>query len=299
MADQVGVAVTTHRHALGVLALVGSCCLGGLSYLFGKLALAELSVPHVVLYRFTIASLVLMPVLLRERAWPRRADLPLLLLTGTLNVPVTFLIQLAGVQRTTAASAALLVGTLPLLLAVGAVVVYGERLTRQGWLAIGAASIGAVLVVGSPPQGGTALGNGLMMLSLLVVVTWMLLAKGLGRHYSALAVTAYLFISGTLVLWPIALLWAGPPPLALSPATWLWVLLLGVGCSALGNVLWHWGLQRVAATQASIYLHIEPLIGGLAGVLLLGEVLLPTALLGGALIIGAALSTTRFRATAS
>lgn len=269
-------------------ALIASSSLGGLSYLLGKLALADLPVAHVVLYRFTIASLVLLPVLLWQRVIPRRADLPRFVLVGLLNVPVTFLIQFAGLQRTSAASAALLIGTLPLLLALGAVLMHGERLTTGGWLALGLSCVGVALVVGRSPSGGSWLGNSLVLLSLVVVVIWILLAKDLGQHYGPVVTTTYLFLAGTLALWPIALLWAGPPRLLSSPTGWLWVVLLGVGCSALGNVLWHWGLRHVATSQASVTLNIEPLVGSLAAIVVLGERLPATALLGGLLILGSA-----------
>ena len=49
---------TSHRAA--VAALVISSCLWGMAFLFAKLAFAELTVSQVVLYRFGLASLVLL-----------------------------------------------------------------------------------------------------------------------------------------------------------------------------------------------------------------------------------------------
>ena len=74
------------RHRAAVAALVISSCLWGMAFLFAKLAFVELSVSHVVIYRFGLASLVLLPIAWLRRAWPRREDLPLFLLTGFLTV---------------------------------------------------------------------------------------------------------------------------------------------------------------------------------------------------------------------
>jgi len=54
------------------LALAGICW--GTGFLFGKIALEELSVSHMLLYRFTIGSLALAPVAWTSWAPIRRAQ---------------------------------------------------------------------------------------------------------------------------------------------------------------------------------------------------------------------------------
>jgi drug/metabolite transporter (DMT)-like permease len=80
--------------AMPALALAG--VLWGVSFLFGKLALEEISPAHVTLLRFSLASAALLPYALFEGVWPRRRDLPLFLLVGFLTVPATFLVQFWG-----------------------------------------------------------------------------------------------------------------------------------------------------------------------------------------------------------
>ncbi len=63
-------------------------------------------------------------------------------------------------------------------------------------------------------------------------------------------------------------------------------------------VLWNWGLRSVPAGGASVYLNLEPLAGALLGALVLGQGLGPSAVLGGALIIGAAVLVSRQQAHA-
>ena len=57
-------------------------------------------------------------------------------------------------------------------------------------------------------------------------------------------------------------------------------------------LLWNWGLTQVPASQAGVLLNMEPLIGSLLGVLVLGETLGPSAWVGGGLIVGAAVALT-------
>jgi drug/metabolite transporter (DMT)-like permease len=69
------------------------------------------------------------------------------------------------------------------------------------------------------------------------------------------------------------------------------LLVLGVGCSALTYVLWNWGLQRVPASRAGVFVNVEPMVGATVGVVVLNEVLTAGTLVGGVLILGAALLT--------
>jgi drug/metabolite transporter (DMT)-like permease len=278
-----------NRHRAAVAALVISSVLWGMAFLFAKLAFAELSVSHVVLYRFGLASLVLLPVAGLRRAWPQRRDLPLFLLTGFLTVPVTFLLQFGGLALTSVASASLIIGTLPPLLALAAAGLYRERLGVRGWGAVGVSTLGVAMIVGAPGSDRNWLGDGLVFLSLVVAVIWVLLSKRLIERYSALTATAYILAFGTLTLLPISLLRDGPPPLRSLPMGVLGsVLALGLICTAVTFMLWNWALERFPASRAGVFINIEPVVGALLGVTLLKESLGPGAVLGGLLVLVAA-----------
>jgi drug/metabolite transporter (DMT)-like permease len=70
---------------------------------------------------------------------------------------------------------------------------------------------------------------------------------------------------------------------------------LGLGCSAATYALWNWAVGRVPASQAGVFLNLEPLVGTLLGVLVLGEAWGSGTVVGGALIIGAAVVVSRRR----
>jgi drug/metabolite transporter (DMT)-like permease len=278
-----------NRHRAAVAALVLSSCLWGMAFLFAKLAFAELSVSQVVLYRFGLASLVLLPVAWLRRAWPRREDLPLFLLAGFLTVPVSFMLQFGGLALTGVASASLIIGTLPPLLALAAALLYRERLGVRGWGAVGVSTLGVAMIVGAPGPDRNWLGDGLVFLSLIVAVAWILLSKRLIERYSALTATAYILAFGALTLLPISLAWDGPPPLLSLPAGVLGpTIALGLLCTAVTFMLWNWALEHFPASRAGVFINIEPVIGALLGVTLLRESLGIGAILGGLLILVAA-----------
>jgi drug/metabolite transporter (DMT)-like permease len=81
---------------------------------------------------------------------------------------------------------------------------------------------------------------------------------------------------------------SGVPSLHYSTRAWIAVAEQGFFATASTTVLWNWGLKRVPASQAGIFVNLEPLVGAILGVSLLHEDLGIMALAGGAVIIGGA-----------
>jgi drug/metabolite transporter (DMT)-like permease len=273
---------------LAVIALATAGVLWGMSFMLGKLALEEMGPAQVTLLRFALASVALLPYALLKGVWPRRQDLPLFLLVGFLTVPATFLVQFWGLSLTDATVAALIVGCSPPMIALFARIFLKERLGKLGWVALGTSTVGVALTVARPAASNDWLGDGLVFISLLAVVGWVLLGKRLNEVYQAVPATAWILVFGTLTLAPIALAWEGVPRLDLTTAGWGSVLALGLGCSAATYALWNWGVSRVPASRAGVFLNLEPLVGALLGVLVLGDEWGPGTVVGGALIVGAA-----------
>ncbi len=284
--------------AYGVLAF--SACLWGSGFLFGKIALRELSVGHMLLYRFGFGSVGLLPFVAWRRERVPRAHVPLFLIAAVAGVPIQYIVQFEGLARTTVAHASLMIGTVPVLLALAAVLFAGERLDAGGWVLLGISTLGALLIAAGARSGNAAAGqatlggDALVLLSVTAGVAWVLLSKRLmGAHgHSAFVVNAYVVILGTVFMASWVLATQGAPPVRLSPATWLCLVTPGLLITALGSLLWNWGLTRVPATEAGAFVNIDPVVGTILGVLVLHESLGATAILGGVLIIGAALRFT-------
>ena len=292
------VARAGNRRALGYLACAGAGCLWSTGFYFGKIALTELSVGHMVLYRFLFASVGLLPVV----RWPgfSRREWGLLALASFLGVPLQFLIQFYGLSLTTVSHAALMVGTMPVILALGATIFTHERLNRLGWLALAGSTAGVALIVGSSGHavqsaaaGPTLAGDLLVVVSMFLALGWILLNKQLITRHSALSVTAWGLVLGTLMLGAWVVAQDGLPPVhGLRPAVWWSLAASGVLCTAVTTLLWNWGNAHVPASRAGVFLNIEPALGSVLGVELLGDHLGPLAWVGGALILIAAITLT-------
>lgn len=291
----------------GACAVAG--CLWGTGFYFGRLALNEMSVEHMVFYRFLFACVGLLPVALLNRVRLTGKEIRILLISSFFGVPVQFLIQFHGLDHTTVSHASLMVGTMPVLLGVAAVLFAGERLDPIGWIALVVSTIGAALIVlgghrGPATQGQPSLyGDLLVVLSLCTALSWILLSKRLMQSHSPVVVTAYSILAGTAMLcaWTLGPLLLNPwrenkvlpPPFShVSQTAWIALAVSGLACTATTTFLWNWGIHQVPASRAGVFLNIEPALGSYLGVRLLGEHLGPHAWIGGALILGAAVVLT-------
>lgn len=276
------------RSSLPVAALAAACVIWGASFLLGKVALRELSPSAVVFWRFLVGSLCVLPLALRRPRLTRR-DGVRLVVAAFLGVPALFLLQVEGLALTTATRAALLIGLIPPLTALGATAVLRERPTPRTWTAAAVSSLGLGLLVGLPHAAGHLGGDLLVVASVVVCVAYLLQVKLLVARGNAAAVSAYVVLLGTVLLVPCVLLLDGVPPLPRLPATWAALVGLGAGCTGVAYVLWNWGLQHLDASRAGLFVNIEPLFGALLGIAVLGEPLSLGVVLGGSLILIAAL----------
>lgn len=263
----------------------------GCGFFFGKIAFSQLSVGHYILWRFLFACVGLGPV----AGVPRftRKEWMLLLLASFFGIPLQFTIQFQGLALTTVSHAALMVGTMPVILALGATLFAHERLDLKGWVALLCSTCGVALIVLSGGRGaraGNMTGDLMVVFSLVIALAWLLLNKRLmAGGQSPLSVTAWGLLTGTVMLAAWVLMTDGPPGVrGIRLNVWLASAASGLLCTAASTLLWNWGMHRVPASRAGVFLNIEPALGSILGVLVLGDRLGPAAWVGGALIIGAA-----------
>jgi len=273
------------------VSLAAAGCLWGTGFLFGKIAFAEMTVSENIGYRFIFGSLGLSPILWKSPPKFHRRAWGLLVLASIVGVAIQFLLQFNGLEATTVSHASLIVGTLPVLLALSSAVLLKEKLNAFEYGLMMLSAAGAVLItiakkaVAGPQP--TVKGDLLVFLSMFAAMVMILLSKRLMDEYGALQVTAWMMAIGTLAL----LIWievTHPMRVHFSLHVWLAVIAQGILATTGAYLFWNWGLARVPAARAGIFLNLEPLVGTLLGVFILGESLGALGILGGALILFAA-----------
>lgn len=183
----------------------------------------------------------------------------------------------------------------PVIVAVLSPLLFGERLTRRLALAAGLAIGGTILLVSPIDAGalGGSAGSGLL-LALASAAGYALVAivsRRVAPGAHPLTPVTVGFAAGALALLPWLL--AEGAALAFPPLGWLLLGYLAVVPSALGYVLFTFGMRTTAATVASVVTLIEPLTAAVLAWLIFDERLGPLALVGAALLLGAVLLLAR------
>jgi drug/metabolite transporter (DMT)-like permease len=279
------------RNALAALAVAG--LLWGTTVPLSKVALGWLSPGWLTLVRFAVAAAIL-AVVTRSRL--RAACTPAILLSGAIGYGGTVLLQNAGITRTSVSHAALLIGSVPVMVAIVAALWHGAVAKPVAWAGFGVSLAGVALLAGSGGSGAALSGDLLVLASLLVSAVFTVAQDRLLPGRDPVAVTAVQFLGAALASVPAALM-SGLPAAPFSGGTAsagpvLALIGLTAGGTLLPFTLFAFGQSRVPAEVAGAFLNLEPLIGAAAGVALFGDPAGTGQLLGGgAILAGIALSS--------
>jgi drug/metabolite transporter (DMT)-like permease len=101
-----------------------------------------------------------------------------------------------------------------------------------------------------------------------------------------IAVTAVISLIGTAMLIPAALVENGDVSIASIPAEgWLPIIYLGALASAVSYLLYMRALRDIDASLVGTYVNLSPVIGVISGVIVLGEAITATAIVGGVMVL--------------
>ncbi|MGH3198906.1 MAG: DMT family transporter, partial [Streptosporangiaceae bacterium] len=276
-----------------VAALIAAGLLWGTTVPLSKLALAWLSPGWLTVARFGLAAAVLLAVAAKNRPRLRAAFTPKVLVSGALGYGGSVMVQNAGISRTSVTHAALLIGAVPVMVAIIAAVWHRTVARPVAWVGF-VVSLGGVGVVtaGGGGGGATMAGDGLVLASLVLSATVTVAQARLLTGRDPVAVTAVQFLGATLGALLVSVLTGGAPALPARPGPVLAVVALAAAGTLLPFTLFAFGQSRVSAEVAGAFLNLEPLVGAIAGAVAFGDPVGPAQIAGGAAIVaGIALSS--------
>ena len=277
------------RHA--VAALIAAGLLWGTTVPLSKLALEWLSPGWLTAVRFGLAAAVLLAA--ARRRGLRSAFTPAVLAAGAFGYGGSVLLQNAGISRTSVTHAALLIGAVPVLVAIIAALWYRTVARPVAWFGF-AVSLGGVGLVtaGSRGGGATLAGDGLVLASLVLSATVTVAQGRLLTGRDPVAVTAVQFLGAALGTLPVAALTEGTPAVPGGAGPVLATVALVAGGTLLPFTLFAFGQSRVSAEVAGAFLNLEPLVGAIAGAVAFGDPVGFAQVAGGmAIVAGIGLSS--------
>ncbi len=252
--------------SIGALAAAGA--LWGLTVPLSKLSLSWLGPGWLAVGRFLLA----VPPLAFVGRRGIRAALDLrVAASGAVGFGLVIELQNLGIEHTSVSHAALIVGAVPVLVALLAAALRDTVGRPAVWAGHLLALGGIGFVAGGGGSGATLGGDGLMLGSAALSAAFIVAQPRLLTGRNPAAVTTVQFGAGALIALPLALITEGIPHSPTHPGAAAAFVALAVAGTMLPFWLFAFGQARVSATLAATFFNLEPLVGAVVGWLAFGD----------------------------
>lgn len=281
----------TGGRGAAVLAVTAMSVLFGASFVATKIALGAFTPPVLIFLRFALASLLFVFL----APWTGLAGLDRkgaawVFLLALFEPGAYFFLEAAGIQRTLASTAAVIIATIPVFVLL--LEAFWLRVRVRLWDAalVFLSLVGIVLLVLArgiqEALGGSLAGNLMVLGAAFTASVYTALARKLLQRYAPLAVTRLQSFYAAALYLPFAVwsvLQEGFP--APAPRS-LWALAyLSGGCSFLAYLLLNFSLSRLRASTVAAFSNVIPVVAALLAVLLLGERLVFLQAVGAVVVV--------------
>jgi len=262
---------------------------------FIKIGLNDLSFTNLTIMRFFVVCIVLIAILLLQ---PKRfsklhkKDIIPIFMLGFLGVIVYHLGLNYGEQYVSPGAASLIIATIPVLVVISAFIFLREKMTSKKLLGVIIALSGVVLIsIWGTPNTSIEInyihGALAVVLAAIMGAFYTIVGKKLLKRYTALSLTVYAMLLGSIALIPFLFL---NPSIsnqvtAMSAHSWFAILFLGVCSTVIGYILWYVGLEIKSASEVSVYLYAVPVLSTIISYFLFGDKITMFFALGGVLVI--------------
>ncbi len=243
-------------------------------------------------WRWLVALVVLLPCTAAGLAsqWRIiRQHLGLVLALGLTGIALPHACIYTALQTTSAVNALLLLNLAPLLMALGAAILFGQSMQRWQWLGMVVSMGGAItLIVGGSLEALLALKPGRGDLWMLPAVAGaaahVLLLKRTPPGVTQGPLLTASVVAALALMWPL-LLWRDDLAMPSGGRVLASLGYIGVLASALAFFLWNRGVARVGPGRAAPYMYLMPMYGSLLSFMVLGEAVQGFQVAGGCLVL--------------
>jgi drug/metabolite transporter (DMT)-like permease len=272
------------RTALAELALIGIAAVWGLTFTMVQDAIALLPTLAFLAYRFTGATLLVVPVFARPLAALPREGVRAGLIMGVF-LTGGYVCQTLGLEHTSPSDAGFITGLFVVLTPVLGAVFLHERISGAAWAAAAVSALGLYLLSGA---GGDfdLRGDGLVFVAAVFFAAHILATgRAAGRFDVGALLVVQLGVAALVCF--VAAAVAGDLEVPHGTKVWSALIVTAAIASALGFFVQTYAQQHAPPARTALILASEPAFAGLFGWLLNDDKLSAVAWLGAGLIMAA------------
>lgn len=264
--------------------------LWGLNIVLLKALVGHMPAHEMNALRMLIAGMAFV-ALWQGRGWRQLTwrDVAIIGAVGLIGGSIFQWLLLEGIRRVPASAAAIVNGTSPAWVFLVGLLWVREKLGVMGRGGIALSILGVMLlgIGGGREDELVAIGIAFMVLAMLAWAVYTVAAQRFVKAYPFRLWMGLGYLIGMTPYWLLNLpsLVQGAPLSDIPPLVWLGVLASGIGTNFGARLAWIHGVRILGPTRTAVFHNLTPIVGVVAGFLLLHEVLPELALLAGAIVI--------------
>ncbi len=268
-----------NKEFLAIGAALGAAFFWSFSFVWFKIAYVAYSPITIVIFRISIAAVLVIGValLLKRLQKPARKDLRLFFLMAVFEPFIYFLGESYGLKYVSPTVAAVIVATIPLLAPIAAWYFYRERVSwmNVAGLLLSFVGVGFVVLTGSFELNASPLGVGLEFIAVFAAIGYTILLKNLAERYNSLTIIAYQNIIGVIYFLPIWLFFDFKTFLQtpFHPEAFRAIVLLAVFSSTLAFLFFTQSIRQIGITRTNIFINLIPVFVAILAFFILNETL--------------------------
>jgi len=261
-----------NRSVLGLIFLLTTSAIWGISYIFTKIAVESIPPMTLASIRFFLASVILSFFVLRKR---RRGFLlsKEAILSGLFGVTLYFFFENYSLKLTNPSDAALIVSSAPIL-----AIIFYDMLERRfniiEYLGSISAFVGLFFIIygGQFSEGSSILGN---IIAFGAAISWVGYTYFFEKHSNSTASGTFaISLWGMIFAIPFAILeiFVFKMPVSINSRAITGILYLAFLASAIGYFMWGMGIKLWGGKYSTIWIYTIPIFTVLADVIFLNNV---------------------------
>ncbi len=246
-----------------VAAYIACALIWGTTWYAIRVSIAPGAFPTLVALalRFVLAALVLLPLAIRARPWPRGKAWLYLVIAGVLDAAAYLLVYL-GEERVSGGVAAVVYGTQPLVLGILLSIVKIETITRRHVIGavVSLAGVGVLFLDRLDVSPQQAIGVVLVFGSVVMATIYSTIMKRYGGDVPGIIATTIFLAVTAIVLGAIALASGEPIPWPLPTLPTVALVYLAVIGSAIAFLVYFWLLGKTSLLVTSTLVFVFPIV---------------------------------------
>lgn len=266
-----------------------------------KASLSEVDIYSFNSVRFILAASLIWTIIYWKGAWFKvpRSDWVSLVGVGLIGNVLYQWLFIVGIDLTFSANAAVMLGTIPIWIAIFSHLFTDEKMTRLKAIGVLLAFAGVAAIVGGGANplnlaSATFRGDIIIVCAAVTWATFTILSKGFLKRYSALQFSGMMVVIGAVMLTTMSFIssettqWEN-----VSPGAWGGMIYSGALSIGLAYLIWNNGIVSVGPVKTSVYQNLVPVLGLIFGIVLLDESLSLLQYVGSAIVVMGIVMTRR------